>query len=174
MSPVASLSRTLTDGAHSSQLASHSFISIRGSTMMPGRLMLQHEYSYLSLHHKPGPGVQGPESRVCVNIGKLSQLATTPHSTWPVCVIYHRGGNSAPASSPKLAHCALRYTLHYGYWSCHHNGQFVLSIKWGGNSDPVSNTIRDRTLSILDFWKKSKQNEGALVHCEDFIRTDVV
>ena len=64
----------------------------------PGRLMLQHEYSYLSLHHKPGPGVRGPGSRVWVNIGKLSQLATTPHSTWPVCVIYHRGGNSAPAS----------------------------------------------------------------------------
>ena len=119
-----------------SEPASHSFISIRGSTMMPanpGRLMLQHEYSYLSLHHKPGPGVQGPESRVWVNIGKLSQLATTPHSTWPVCVIYHRGGNSAPASrhlapliytsSPKLAHCALRYALHYGYWSCHLNGQ---------------------------------------------------
>ena len=110
-----------------SQLASHSFISIRGSTMMPGRLMLQHEYSYLSLHHKPGPGVQGPESSVWVNIGKLSQLATAPapHSTWPVWVIHHRGGNSAPASSAisyqlqiKLKTCPLCIeTEHYHFWA---------------------------------------------------------
>ena len=113
-----------------SELASHSFISIRGSTMMPaksGRLMLQHEYSYLSLHHKPGPGVQGPESSVWVNIGKLSQLATAPapHSTWPVWVIDHRGGNSAPASSaisyqlqikPKTCPLCIE-TKHYHFWA---------------------------------------------------------
>ena len=149
----------------------------------PGRLMLQHEYSYLSLHHKPGPGVQGPESRVWVNIGKLSQLATTLHSTWPVCVIYHRGGNSAPASrrlvpliytsSPKVAHCALRYTLHYGYWSCHHNGQIVLSIKWARHSDPMSRLISLET-EHYHFWTFEEKNPNALAHCEDFIRTDVV
>ena len=140
----------------------------------PGRLMLQHEYSYLSLHHKPGPGVRGPESRVWVNIGKLSQLATTPHSTWPVCVIYHRGGNSAPASrrlvpliytsSPKLAHCALRYTLHHGYWSCHHNGQDCVIYQVGQTLGPnvSSNIIRDWTLSLLNFWRKKSKRISSL------------
>ena len=80
-----------------SQLASHSFISIRGSTMMPGRLMLQHEYSYLSLHHKPGPGVRGLRSAE-------SESTLASSASWPAsavaspCHLSHRGGNSAPAS----------------------------------------------------------------------------
>ena len=78
-----------------SQLASHSFISIRGSTMMPGRLMLQHEYSYLSLHHKPGPGVRG--LRPAESESTLASSASWPAVASP-CHLSHWGGNSAPAS----------------------------------------------------------------------------
>ena len=113
-----------------SQLASHSFISIRGSTMMPGRLMLQHEYSYLSLHHKPGPGVRGLRPAE-------SESTLASSASWP-----------AVASPCHLSH-------------------------WGGNSAPASSAIRDQqTLSLLS--SKYPEEWGALVHCENFIRTDAV